>query len=307
MVNPLPDLRPGDFDGGSIFHQVVDGNAASTAQPRFQVLQTDADIVAQACLGNLSPRDGQEVAGCHMYIFALPIYLVGSLHDLVKFLHSNLYQAWMGHPGAIMASGGLAPLIGAHTLQGLLVGLRIVLDGDLGSHAANGVDVTAMAGLDGEQGVGTQEVRGHGHLSAVGIDEVGYLADLFDSAEDVVPAPAVQARRVLTQFVEYLIHFKGCQDGFDEHGGADGAPGDAQFLLGKHKYVIPEAGFQVVLQLGQVEIGSGAFREQRSHIVEEVKGEVEDAARNRLAIDEHMLFRQVPSTRAHQEGRGFFL
>src|SRR6266699_237891 len=232
MVNPLPDLRPGDFDGGGIFHQVVDGNAASTAQPRFQVLQTDADVVAQACFGDLSPRDGQEVAGRHMYIFTLPIYLVGSLHDFVKFLHGDLYQAWMCYPGAIMTIGGFTPLVGAHTLQRLFVGLRIVLDGDLGSHAANGVD---------------------------------------------------------------------------EHGGANGAPGDAQFLLGKHKYVIPEAGFQVVLQLGQVEIGSGALREQRFHIVEEVKGEVEDAARNRLAIDEDVLFRQVPSARAHQQGRGFFL
>src|SRR6266704_3657552 len=255
MVNPLPDLRPGDFDGGGIFHQVVDGNAASTAQPRFQVLQTDADVVAQACFGDLSPRDGQEVAGRHMYIFTLPIYLVGSLHDFVKFLHGDLYQAWMCYPGAIMTIGGFTPLVGAHTLQRLFVGLRIVLD----------------------------------------------------SAEDVVPTPAVQARRVLAQFVEYLIHFKSCQDGFDEHGGANGAPGDAQFLLGKHKYVIPEAGFQVVLQLGQVEIGSGALREQRFHIVEEVKGEVEDAARNRLAIDEDVLFRQVPSARAHQQGRGFFL
>src|SRR6266566_804810 len=210
MVNPLPDLRPGDFDGGGIFHQVVDGNAASTAQPRFQVLQTDADVVAQACFGDLSPRDGQEVAGRHMYIFTLPIYLVGSLHDFVKFLHGDLYQAWMCYPGAIMTIGGFTPLVGAHTLQRLFVGLRIVLDGDLGSHATNGVDVTAMAGLDGEQGVGTQEVRGHGHLSAVGIDEVGHLVELLDSAEDVVPTPAVQARRVLAQFVEYLIHFNRC-------------------------------------------------------------------------------------------------
>src|SRR5258706_12020676 len=108
-----------------------------------------------------------------------------------------------------MKIGGLAPLVGAYTLQRLSVGMGIVLDGYLGRHAANGVDVTAMAGFDGEQGIGTQEVRGHGLLSAVGIDEVGYLAELLDSAEDIVPAPEVQAGRVLAQFVEYLIHFKG--------------------------------------------------------------------------------------------------
>src|SRR5215472_3122248 len=116
MVNPLPDLRPGDLDGGSIFHQVVDGNAAGTAQPGLQVLQTDTDVVAQACFGDLSSWDGQEVAGCYMHIFTLPIYLVGTLQDLIKFFHGDLYQAWMGHPGAIMTIGGLAPLVGAHTL-----------------------------------------------------------------------------------------------------------------------------------------------------------------------------------------------
>src|SRR5258707_8694393 len=290
MVNPLPDLRPGDFDSGGIFHQVVDGNAAGTAQPRFQVLQTDADIVAQPCFGDLSPRDGQEVARCYMDIFALPIYLVGSLHDLVKFLHGDLHQARMSHPGAIMTIGGLAPLVGAYTLQRLFVGLGIVLDGDLGRHAADGVDVTAMAGFDREQGIGTQEVRGYGQLSAVGIDEFRYLAELLDSAEDVVPAPAVQAGRVFTQFVEYLIHFKGCQDGLDEHGGADGAPGDTQFLLGKHKYVIPEAGFQVIFLLWQGEKRSRGFLEQRFHNLVEVKGEVQDAPRNLLPLDEELPF-----------------
>src|SRR5262249_24742798 len=274
---------------------------------RFQVLQTDADVVAQASLGNLSPRDGQEIAGCHMYIFALAIYLVGTLHDLVKFLNGDLYQAGMSHPGAIMTSGGHASLVGTHELQRFCVGSRIIFDRDLGRHAADSMDVAAMAGFDGEQGVGAQEVCGHGHLSAVGIDEVGYVAELLDSAEDVVPAPAVQAGRVLTQFAEYLIHFKGCHDSFDEHGGANGAQQNDQFVLGQHKYVIPEVSFQVVLQFWQVEIGPGTFREQCSHIVEKVKGEVEDAARNRLAIDEHVLFREMPSTRAHQQGRGFFL
>ena len=28
VVDPLPDLGAGDFDGGGIFHEVVDGNAA---------------------------------------------------------------------------------------------------------------------------------------------------------------------------------------------------------------------------------------------------------------------------------------
>src|SRR5260370_16983139 len=101
------------------------------------------------------------------------------------------------------------------------------------------------------------------------MEEVRCLGELLDSTEDVVLTPAVQARRVLAQFVEYLIHFKGCQDGLDEHGGANGAPGDAQFLLGQHKYVIPEAGFHGILALGQVEIRSTSLPQQRPPIVEE--------------------------------------
>src|SRR5690242_1330865 len=52
MMNPLPDLGPGNFYGGGIFHQVVDGDATGATEPGVQVLQADTDIVAQTSFGD---------------------------------------------------------------------------------------------------------------------------------------------------------------------------------------------------------------------------------------------------------------
>ena len=72
--------------------------------------------------------------------------------------------------------------------------------------------------------------------------------------------------------------------------------------LRQHEHIVPEPRLQVAFHLGQIEIGAGAAVEQRLGVVEEVQAEVEEAGRDGLAIDEHMLFRQVPAARAHQQG-----
>ena len=61
VFHPLPHLRAANFRGGGVFHQVVDRNAAVTAQPRFQILQSDVDIPAQAFLGDLAFGDGEQI------------------------------------------------------------------------------------------------------------------------------------------------------------------------------------------------------------------------------------------------------
>ena len=74
--------------------------------------------------------------------------------------------------------------------------------------------------------------RGHRDLGAVGQDEVGLAAELLDEAEDVVPAAAVEAGRVVAQLVEDLVHLEGGQDRLDQDGGADRAPRDAESTPG---------------------------------------------------------------------------
>ena len=60
----------------------------------------------------------------------------------------------MRDPGAVVAVGGLALLVGAHRGDRLLVGDRIALDGDERGHAAHGADAAAVAGLDQQLGIG---------------------------------------------------------------------------------------------------------------------------------------------------------
>ena len=48
----------------------------------------------------------------------------------------------------IVTGTDLAQLVGAHALHGPIVGRFVVFDGDLGSHAAHGVDAALVAGLN---------------------------------------------------------------------------------------------------------------------------------------------------------------
>ena len=137
---------------------------------------------------------------------------------------------------------------------------------------------------------------GHGHLAAVRQHEARAAgAEVLDQGEDVVPAAGVQARGVVAQFVEDLLHLERGGDGLDQHGGADGALRDAQQVLGQDEDVVPQPGLEVVLDLRQVEVRALALGDQAAGVVEEVQAEVHDAAGDRGAVDEHVLLRQVPA------------
>ena len=73
----------------------------------------------------------------------------------------------MRHPGAVVAGLHLAQLVGANLIQRLLVGHRIVLDRHLRGHAAHGVNIAAMAGLDQQLRVRLQEMPLHGDFAAI--------------------------------------------------------------------------------------------------------------------------------------------
>src|SRR6266446_5511832 len=70
VAQPLPDLGSADFGGGGVLHQVVDGNATGTAQPRFEVLQADVDVPAEAVFGDVAFGDGKKVRGGDVRWFA---------------------------------------------------------------------------------------------------------------------------------------------------------------------------------------------------------------------------------------------
>ncbi len=110
---------------------------------------------------------------------------------------------------------------------------------------------------------------------------------------------------MVAQFVEDFLHFERRGDGLDQHGGADGALRDAQQVLGEDEDVVPQPGFEVVLDLGQVEVRAFALGQEAAGVVEEEQAEVHDAAGHGSAVDDHVLLGQVPAAGAHHDGGQF--
>ena len=206
--------------------------------------------------------------------------------ERIEHLPGDRHEVGMGHPGAVEAVARLALLVLADLLEGQLRDLGLAPVGDERAHAADGVRAAPVAGTHEGLRIGPHEGHGHRHLAPVWQDHLGALAVGLDEAEDVVPAAGVQARRVVAQLVEDLLHLEGGPDGLDEHGRADRPDGDAKCLLTQHEGVVPEAGLEMRLELGEVVVGPEAgprtSLERGSPGVREVKAEVEEAGRDRF-------------------------
>ena len=205
VPGPLPQLASGDFGGGRVFHEVVDGDAADAADPGFHVGKADVEVLADAGFGDLSGDvHVEEVVGGDVDVFAADVHLVGRGHVLVEDFGCNRGEGRVSYPCAVVAGAHLTELVGADLGHGSVVGLLVVLDGDLGCHAAHGMDATPVACLDEKLDVGVHEGRSHGDRVAVGKDKVGVLAETLNGAENVVPAAAVETRRVVAKLVDDL-------------------------------------------------------------------------------------------------------
>jgi hypothetical protein len=134
--------------------------------------------------------------------------------------------------------------------------------------------------------------------------EIGPAAELFDDAENVVPATGIQAGRMIAELVQDLVHLVGRRHDLQQNGGFDRAARNAERVLGELENVIPQARLAMALELGQVKIRTTATFDRRAGVVEEVHAEVEQRASDRLAVDQHVFFGQVPATRANEQRRG---
>src|SRR5262245_31987937 len=63
----------------------------------------------------------------------------------------------------------------------------------------------------------------------------------------------------------------------------------------------------MAFHLRQIKIRPAAALEQLGGVVKEIQTEIEQAAGNRLAIHEHMLLRQMPAARTHEQRRSLRL
>ena len=160
-----------------------------------------------------------------------------------------------------------------------------------------------MAGLDQREAVAAQEVACHRDLPAVRHHAAGVLGELLDKAVDVVPAAAVEPGRMVLQLPQDLVHLESGHDRLDQHRGADRALWQAEFFLRMEEHVVPQPRFQMTFDFRQVEIGAGAARPQLRGIVEKEQAEIEQRPRHRRAVDQEVLFRQMPAARAHEQHR----
>src|SRR5450759_5452597 len=116
-----------------------------------------------------------------------------------------------------MPIGRFALLVGPHLLERRLVCEPVALDRNLRGHAAHRKCAATMAGLNAKKGITAHEMRRHFALLAVGEDAVGSLREELDEAEDVVTAPAIQARNKVLELPQNLVHLKGCKQRLDQH------------------------------------------------------------------------------------------
>src|SRR5881394_3444993 len=105
----------------------------------------------------------------------------------------------MRYPGPVVTGIHLPNLVQPDLVERLGVGRGVPLDRNLRRHPAHRVNAAAMTGPDQQVDVGLEEVPVHRDARAIGQYKLRPAAELLDEAEDVVPAPAVESRRVLAQ------------------------------------------------------------------------------------------------------------
>jgi hypothetical protein len=108
---------------------------------------------------------------------------------------------------------------------------------------------------------------------------------------------------VVTELVNDLVHLKGSKDGLNQDCASDGAPRHSDVVLGKVEGIVPEASLKVTLQLGEVEVRTEALALRLKSVVEEVETEIEEGARDGLAVNSDVLLLQVPATGTDNKGR----
>src|SRR5262245_56896418 len=111
----------------------------------------------------------------------------------------------MRYPGPVVTGIDLSQFVLSYFVERAFVGSHIVLDRYLCSHPAHGVDPAPVTCLYQERHIGGEEIAIHRHRRTVGQDELSPVAKLFDKAENVIPPPAIEPRRVISQLIQYLV------------------------------------------------------------------------------------------------------
>ena len=113
----------------------------------------------------------------------------------------------------------------------------------------------------------------------------------------------VETRAVFAQLVKHFFHLESGVDRLDQHRRFDRALRQAQLVLRHDEHIVPQARFEVRLQLWQIEKRAVATRNLLFSVVEHKQREIEDAAMHSRAVDQHMLLFEMPAARTHLQRR----
>src|SRR5690348_14194416 len=126
----------------------MDGYAAVATEPGSEVADADFHVVAETGSGDAALGYSEQLRSAHLHVLAQPGELVGALEVPIEDLQGQRHECRVSHPSPVMAVARLPLLVGAHLGESGIVGLRVVLNGDLRRHSPHGEGPAPVAGLD---------------------------------------------------------------------------------------------------------------------------------------------------------------
>ena len=126
-ADPLPDLRARDLGGRGVLHQVEDRHAPCPASQAPIYWIADVDVVAQARLGDRRFRlELEQVGGASTFTSSRCFVAIWFGAGMCRSNTSmrDRHEARVRDPGAVVAVGRFALLVGAHFRERRLVGRR---------------------------------------------------------------------------------------------------------------------------------------------------------------------------------------
>ena len=266
-LDPAPHLRPRDLGGRDVLHQVVDRRRSDTAAATRRGSGLRPTRWCANRRRSPSAVRSRSRASC----------------SAVTSTSSRVRPTWFGSgrrarrrrprsppardPGARPTCRRTRRSPRALVLADLAsasrrVHFRIATRRDERGHASDRVRPAPVAGRDEQLGVRPHERDGHRHLRAVG--QAPGRAELLDRAEDVVPAPRVEAGR------RGRAAPRGSRPSRTPRESSRSAPWPGSMPAAararssrQHEGVVPEASLEVALELRQVVVRAGTALEQR--------------------------------------------
>src|SRR4051812_10326047 len=111
------------------------------------------------------------------------------------------------------------------------------------------------------------------------------IPESLDEREDIVPSATIEPNNVVLQHIDDLLHLECGQHVLYEDSALDATGGNVEPLLREGEDIRPQLCLLGILQLGQVEVGTGAIVKESLCVVEGVESKVEQGGRDWLLVD----------------------